>query len=59
MADAALIKVSPDGTFVAIRAPFEDDPNTHVQSWIFASSTGQTGFKTAAQVADWRDITNP
>lgn len=49
-------KKSPDGLSVAIATDFKDDPEQVVQSFIYVNSRGMSGFKTAAQVADWTDV---
>lgn len=51
-----MVKKAPDGTAVAIQTDFVDDPDQVVQSFIYATERGLTGFKTAAQVADWTDV---
>lgn len=48
-------KIRPDGNAIAIATEFPDDPDQVVQSWQFADGM-TTGFKTAAQVADWTDV---
>lgn len=51
-----MIKKSPDGTAVAIETLFIDDPDQVVQSFIYVTARGMSGYKTAAQVADWEDV---
>lgn len=50
-----VIKVAPDRSAVAIHTDFVDDPDQIVQSFVTVNARGISGFKTAAQVADWTD----
>jgi hypothetical protein len=54
--EAPTVKKSPDGLSVAISTDFVDDPDQVVQSFIYATSRGMSGYKTAEQVSDWTDV---
>jgi hypothetical protein len=53
-------KSSPDGSAVAIRTKFTDEPMgllDQTKSWLIATYDGTTGYMTEAEVADWPDLT--